>query len=168
MASVFEQTVDAVHVALAQPSVQKGVFRRALEQNLGKRCVVWIPVGGRIEPATTGGVRGLCFEVSTTERVQPLSAKTTNVRAVVMAESFETLEKLHDQLLVAVHAGLHNAATPGAFTYASEADENYGHILAGRSALVQEFAFDFVVIKKRQTLITVTEQTHECDLDPDL
>lgn len=159
MASAFETIVDAIHEQLKDSRVCRGVYRKALTKNEGFFRIVWIPRGGRIEAATTGGFRADPNQISQTQRINPLAAKMLTVQAHIKARTFEELEILHNNLLVASSVGpLEKAIHPGAFEIISEGDERFGYLLGDNCGLVQEFTFNLVVVKQLQPLAALTAQ----------
>lgn len=168
MASAFERIVDTIHETLDDPNVEKLCYRRSLSTHGKGRRIVWVPIGGRIDAATTPGVRPEHHEVSQTTRITALASKLLTVQAYIFAENDEILDKLHNNVLVAVAQTLQRGAQPGAFEIITETEAVAGNALNGQCLLMQEFVFDLVVPKQISQLAFISEQDHECEIDNDL
>jgi len=174
MASFFELCVDSIKSCMETfRTAEHSCFRVSLDEQGGLNRVVWVPRGGTFQPPATGRMGSCAFvpdclcEEDPGPRVQPpvLYQQTLAVHCFITAEDFEAIEALHVDVLRASAKAMKKAALPGAFDYVSENDDRFGHILGGRSAILQTFTWELGIVKRHPKLATLTKQEHECEID---
>lgn len=167
MASQLEYLIGKFREALGDDSVMVLHGRANLERQDQVRRVVWVAPGGTISSPTTTEMRMVTGAQVEGQRVKPLASKRLSLIAFVQAEDFETLEDLHENVLVAAHSAWLKASTAGAFDIITQGDERFGFSISSE-LIAQRFELDLVLAKERKTLATLTTQTHECSIDTEL
>lgn len=139
MASDFEKVVDLIHTTLADPTVDKGYFQVAIEENAPLRRIVWVPREFGSQGAKYVNPRkDLAGKIA-----KVLYTETWTVEAHITAESFEAMELLRRQLLTVMHKLFGTDSVPLGGIWTTQDEPIAGVMWAAAEKCVMRFSWQF-------------------------
>lgn len=163
MASDFEIIVDAIHVALNEPTVIKGLFRLkntyageadgVINEHSQVRRITWIPTDFQSIPLKrTNPIR----DQVTGESAHVLMQEIWSVEAHIVGLSFEDMEAVRVRLLMAVRQvfGIESVANGG--LWVTQEREVAAHMYGGFEKVIQRFEWT-VNVRELSALTPITQ-----------
>ena len=141
MPSAFNQCVDAIHVALEDSSVAKGIFRVQQSERDALRRIVWIPT----DFATTTPKRVHSRDLDG-RAARLIVAEQWTVEAHITAANFEELEALRHKLLRVHREVMPADCVPLGGVWTTQDADNAAHMLGGAEKAVQRFSWTFNIL----------------------
>lgn len=161
--SRFSTFVDAVHVTLADATVQKLIGDSHKGSNRQRRRVQWYRTGGECVTSPQAGGRET---ESGTIREPAVWTRLEEITCHIFAESEDTLDDLFDNVIVAIdNTARAFSVQLGEYAWSYPGKGEF----ATRVPMVElNMSLKLPVSDEQKTLVTITAEDLTCDIDEDL
>jgi hypothetical protein len=138
MASDFETLVDAVRTALADDTIDFGLFRLAEAEKASPRRVVWIPTDFHCEPPM---MANSLIDSDSGEIGDTMFTDFLSVECHIVGVDFADCCAIRVQVVNAVHTALGTASRAQDGAYITEQQGQAGLLWGGRAKCMQRFTW---------------------------
>lgn len=162
MASVFEQIVDAIHVALNEPELPYALYRLAQKEHAALRRVVWIPVSFASQKLSLSNPR-----VTATEERHVVGEEQWQVECHITGDTFEDAEGLRERLLWAVKSVLATNSRPQGGVWVNQEEIEAQIMLGSVQKVIQRFSWTVNVLSPEIPQLANVSAETQVVLGPD-
>lgn len=153
--SRFSDFVDAVHAELDDSTVLKLIGKKNEQKHAQQRRIIWMRDGGRVEPAEQAGGRE-----ENGNRTVSVKTRYERIEVHLLAESEDTLDTLFDNWIAALDAVATNSVVWEDDYLWTEEDHT-----SRQPMVVTTIYKKLPVAEERKPLVTITNQSHTCEID---
>ena len=138
MASDFETLVDAVKIALADDTIDFGLFRLDLSEKASPRRVVWIPTDFHCEPPM---IANPLIDADSGEIGDTMFCDFLTVECHIVGVDFSDCCDIRVQIANAVHTALGTSSRAQDGAYVTEQPGQSGVLWGARAKAIQRFTW---------------------------